>query len=61
MSFFCEFPGTKTEPWDGPRKGKCQHLGFRTCIKHKQPVKENEEGWRQPCEACSTPYCHVNK
>lgn len=53
---FCEFPGTKDEPWDGRLKGKCQYLGFRNCTKHIQPIEENEEGWRQPCERCTEPF-----
>jgi len=56
MKKYCEFIGDSKSPWDGEKKGKCIHMGFRNCVLHKQELSEDGEGWRMCCSNCKTPY-----
>ena len=56
MNKYCEFIGDSESVWDGEKKGKCEHIGFKQCTLHNKPLKENDEGWRTCCDECKTPY-----
>jgi len=56
---YCEFPGDEESPWDGEKKGKCEHVGISHCQLHKEEHKTDAEGWRLCCDACETPYYEV--
>ena len=53
---YCEFIGDDESPWDGEKKGKCEHVGISHCQLHKEEHKTDAEGWRVCCDACETPY-----
>lgn len=56
MRNYCEFIGDGESPWDGSKKGKCKHIGFAHCALLREPIGEDEEGWRTCAVNCPKPY-----
>jgi len=59
----CEFCGDECTPWDGlPKKERlCKWAGFDHCTLHKIRIFENDEGWRECCVECKTPFYEVTQ
>ena len=45
--------------WDAGSSKACEFMGFSNCVKHKEPIRENDAGWRECCKSCTTPH-HVS-
>lgn len=59
---YCEFPGTQDHVWDEVGYvGKCDHVGGKKCVKYKERLPIDTEGWRMCSPSCTTPYVELNK